>query len=172
MKPPIIETERLILRPLKTSDAEHIFKTWASDPRVTKYMLYTTHENSQVTYEWLKSVEEGESGPDYDWGFELKSTGQLIGSGGLAYHADEDAYAVGYNLAYDYWHQGYAPEAAKAFVAYFKSVGGKKIFSRHALENENSGKVMKKIGMHYVCDSTMTKFDGTVLPVKKYEMDL
>lgn len=172
MKAPIIETERLVLRPLTTDDAEHIFKTWASDPRVTKYMLYSPHESSKNTYDWLKSIEDTIEGPDYDWGFELKETGKLIGSGGLYYRKDEDAYNMGYNLAFDYWHHGYAYEAAKAFIEYIKTVGGKKITSTHAIENINSGKVMMKLGLHYVCENTMYCFDGTTMPGKKYEMDI
>ena len=43
------ETERLILRPLEIADAEHIFNTWTSDPRVTKYLTYTTHKCAEVT---------------------------------------------------------------------------------------------------------------------------
>lgn len=172
MKTPIIETERLILRPLTTSDAEHIFKTWASDPRVTKYMIYSTHKSSQDTYEWLKTVETSLSGTDYDWGFELKATGKLIGSGGLYYKEKENAYNMGYNIAFDYWHKGYTYEAAKAFIEYIKTIGGKKITSSHAIENINSGKVMQKLGMHYVCDNEIVCFDGTVMASKKYEMDI
>lgn len=36
-----IETERLILRPLATADAEAVFE-WVSDERVAKYM-FTIH---------------------------------------------------------------------------------------------------------------------------------
>lgn len=39
----ILETERLILRPLSVADAQAIFDRWTSDPVVTKYMRYSTH---------------------------------------------------------------------------------------------------------------------------------
>ena len=40
-KEPILETERLILRPIKLDDAEACF-SWNIDERVTKFMSYTT----------------------------------------------------------------------------------------------------------------------------------
>ncbi|MDE6579101.1 MAG: GNAT family N-acetyltransferase, partial [Ruminiclostridium sp.] len=51
-----IETERLILRPLEIADTEHIFSTWTSDPRVTRFMIYATHKNAEETRQWLESV--------------------------------------------------------------------------------------------------------------------
>lgn len=171
MTTPILQTERLILRPLTTKDAEYIYKTWTSDPRVAKYMLYTTHQNSKVTFEWLKTVEDNLDGDNYDWGFELKATGCLIGSGGL-YLNDDKSYTIGYNFAFDYWHQGFATEAAKAFVEFAKSIGIKKLISRHAIPNIYSGKVMQKIGMHCLGETTMTRFNGEVFPAIKYELDL
>ena len=41
MSIPVIETERLILRPLVPEDAEAVF-AWTGDERVTKYMNYST----------------------------------------------------------------------------------------------------------------------------------
>ena len=41
-KEPILETERLVLRPLTVDDAEAVFE-WTSDPRVAKYMSYPRH---------------------------------------------------------------------------------------------------------------------------------
>ena len=43
-KEPIIETERLILRPITLDDAEACFG-WNSDERVTKYMAYSTYSD-------------------------------------------------------------------------------------------------------------------------------
>lgn len=45
----IIETERLILRPFRTEDAEPMFRNWASDPEVTKFLTWPTHESVEVS---------------------------------------------------------------------------------------------------------------------------
>ena len=37
----VIETERLILRPLNIDDADAVFQ-WVSDERVARYMIYNT----------------------------------------------------------------------------------------------------------------------------------
>lgn len=57
MKEPVLETERLILRPLTIKDAEDVFK-WASDERVAKYMIYPRHENIETTIAWLESLKD------------------------------------------------------------------------------------------------------------------
>ena len=49
MKLNFIETERLLLRKIKETDAEPMFRNWASDPEVTKYMTWNAHENIEVT---------------------------------------------------------------------------------------------------------------------------
>ena len=43
-----IETDRLLLRKPKKEDAEPMFKNWASDEEVTKYMTWISHENIEV----------------------------------------------------------------------------------------------------------------------------
>ncbi|MBR2067612.1 MAG: GNAT family N-acetyltransferase, partial [Solobacterium sp.] len=40
-----IETSRLILRKLNDDDAEAMFRNWASDNEVTKYLTWPTHNN-------------------------------------------------------------------------------------------------------------------------------
>ena len=80
MYTPILETERLILRPLCVEDAPAVF-AWASDERVAKYMTYPKHEAIDTTLEWLRSIDHS-SDADYDFGFVEKTSGELIGSGG------------------------------------------------------------------------------------------
>ncbi len=48
-KEPIIETNRLILRPLTLDDAEACY-SWNSDDRVTKYMSYSTYTDISQTF--------------------------------------------------------------------------------------------------------------------------
>ena len=62
----VIETERLILRPLCDKDRDAIFK-WVSDEDVAKYMVYNTYTSKDQVSEWityLKSVEN-----EYHFGF-------------------------------------------------------------------------------------------------------
>ena len=84
---PVLQTERLVLRPLKLEDAEHIFKSWSSDPETVKYMQWDVHTNIKDTEEWLIAEEKAlDSDENYTWGFVLKDTGSLIGSGGFIYN--------------------------------------------------------------------------------------
>ena len=171
---PILETERLILRPMTVADAEHVFRTWASDPRVTKYMTYSTHANIETTTRWLADIEQNQQDEtSMDIGFVLKKTGRLIGCGGAYYKADKNAYSIGYNIAYEYWGEGYTTEAMQAIVDYLaEKRDAKRFIAEHAVENPASGRVMEKLGMKYYADGSYTCFDGQVFQAKLYKMDL
>ena len=39
----IIETERILLRRFSKDDAEAMYRNWASDPEVTKYLTWPAH---------------------------------------------------------------------------------------------------------------------------------
>ena len=53
-----IETERLILRPLKIDDAEAVYQ-WVSDERVAKYMVYNTYTSLEAVVEWRMVSTDG-----------------------------------------------------------------------------------------------------------------
>lgn len=61
MKTPILESKRVILRPLTVADAKTAFNNWTSDDRVTKYMRYNSHTSIDDTIGWLRFVEEAEN---------------------------------------------------------------------------------------------------------------
>ena len=44
-----IETKRLLLRRFTVADADKMFENWASDPEVTRYLMWPTHESVEVT---------------------------------------------------------------------------------------------------------------------------
>lgn len=155
-----IETERLIIRPVVPEDAEAVF-IWVSDPEVTKYMLYSTYTDVESTREWLagRDLEDEDS---YDLGFVCKETGELIGMGGLFYEPDEDLWTIGYNLRKDYWGRGLVPEAMRGIIAEIqKKRKIREIRGEFAVENAKSGRVMEKLGMHFLKESEFTKFDGS-----------
>ncbi|MGN0533614.1 MAG: GNAT family N-acetyltransferase, partial [Eubacterium sp.] len=101
-KEPILETERLILRPITLDDAEACF-SWNSDERVTKFMSYPTVTDISQTIEWIKSTLVDEK--EWNWAFVLKEENKVIGSGGIGPSDKIQGYwGMGYNLHYDYWH--------------------------------------------------------------------
>lgn len=156
-----IETKRLILRTVTPDDAEAIFQ-WASDPDVNKYMIYPLHKDTEVTREWLKSRDI--NGKDeFDLGFVLKETGELIGQGGMFYHEDIDAWSIGYNLRKEYWGRGLVPEAIQAIIdCVDREKGVRAVVGEFAKDNQKSGRVMEKLGMMYWKDSQYAKLDGSV----------
>ena len=74
----VIETERLLPRPLTTADAEAEF-VWLSDPEVNRFMPYNLYTSVEQAVTWLRSVEECED--EYHFGFVRKADGLLIGAG-------------------------------------------------------------------------------------------
>lgn len=162
MRTPVLETERLILRPLKVEDAQEVFDNWTSDPDVAKYMVWSTHADVSVTKAWMEELQAELDSDNYEWGFERKNDGKLIGSGSIYYKESTQAYALGYNIMKDCWNQGYTTEAAQVILQFGIDVlGAKKFVAKHAKDNPNSGKVMEKVGFHYVEDGVCDSFDGT-----------
>ena len=158
----VLKTERLILRPLSIADADTIFESWTSDPKVAKYMNWNLHQRVEDTKEWLRFEEEniGKS-TNYTWGFVLKETGELFGSGGINYNSDYEMFELGYNIMQKYWNQGFTTEAAKKIIDFaIKELGIKRLFCRHAKDNIASGKVIEKLGFTYQNNGTYTSLDG------------
>ena len=166
-----IETDRLLIRNLKPGDEQAVF-AWAGDPDVAKYMIYPQYRSEADGIQWLKDREMKTDDPDdYDLGFVLKETGELIGGGGLVYHQDTDIWKIGYNLRKDVWGNGYVPEALIAIMDEIrKSRKIRAIEGIFAVENHKSQRVMEKLGMTYVEDTEYEKLDGSVhFRAKKYQ---
>ncbi|MDE6168867.1 MAG: GNAT family N-acetyltransferase, partial [Acetatifactor sp.] len=101
----VIETERLILRPFRMEDAEPVFRNWASDPRVTKFLTWPTHESVETTEKVLKDWVEKNNDPiNYQWAIELKEIHEPVGSISAVKTDDRTQSAtVGYCVGYAWW---------------------------------------------------------------------
>ena len=176
MKTPILETERMILRPVRMEDAEDIYERWTSDDRVSKYVRWSTHKSVLDTKEWLKEEVAGIDGDkSYQWGFTLKDTGYLFGSGGIFINKDKNVYELGYNIMHDFWGQGYTTEAVKEIINFaFKELGITELVACHAVDNPASGAVMMKCGFVYEGEHEIhQKFDGSeTYDTKVYKLKL
>ncbi len=146
-----IETERLILRKAVLSDAEPMFRNWANDPEVTKFLTWPPHESVEATRDlltrWLKEYEKVDY---YQWMIVLKEIGQPIGSLMASTVGRAQSAHIGYCIGKAWWHQGIMSEALQAVMAYlFDEVGYHRIEAMHDPNNPRSGWVMRKCGMKY-----------------------
>ena len=147
-----IETKRLILRRFTLDDALPMYRNWASDHEVTKYLTWQTHENAEQTKSVLESwISSYENEDKYIWCIAKKENDEPIGSIN-AFHYQEkiNAMEVGYCISRSYWHQGITSEALGAVMKYLlDEVGIDRIEARHDAINPNSGGVMLKCGMRH-----------------------
>ena len=147
-----IETARLILRQARREDAELMFRNWASDPEVTKYLTWPTHESVAVSEmvigSWIQGYEKENC---YQWMIVPKDLDEPIGT--ISVHEQNDALAkgeIGYCIGRNWWHRGIMTESLAAVIDYlFEEVGMNRIEAKHDTNNPNSGAVMRKCGMIY-----------------------
>ncbi|MGN1029213.1 MAG: GNAT family N-acetyltransferase, partial [Bacilli bacterium] len=146
-----IETERLILRRFKMEDAEAMYKNWASDAEVTKFLTWPLHSSNEVTkkvlQDWINNYEKDDF---YQWAIILKENGEEpIGTISVVDKDEEvNMVHIGYCIGTKWWNRGVTSEALMAIIKFFiKEVGVNRVESRHDPNNPNSGKVMMKCGM-------------------------
>lgn len=143
-----IFTKRLILRRYAIADAEQMFRNWANDPEVTKYLTWPPHGSVEVTRGILESwVADYEKTDFYQWAIELE--GQAIGSISVVELKERAGVAeIGYCLGKAWWHQGIMSEALHGVMKFlFEEIGVNCITAKHDVLNPHSGDVMKKCGM-------------------------
>ena len=143
----VLKTERLTLRPMQVRDAEDMYRNWAADPEVTKYLTWQPHASLDVTRAILADWEAQYGKPDYyHWGMELD--GQLIGAVSVV-DVNERARAMelGYCMSRVHWGKGLMTEAVCAVRDYlFGEVNANRLVIRHAVQNPASGRVAEKCG--------------------------
>ena len=169
----LMETSRLLLRPFRVEDAETMFRNWAGDPRVTRYLLWRAHQTVDETRSVLEYWQRQYSRKDfYEWGIVLKDSGQLIGSVGATKAAGHQCLEVGYCIGYPWWGRGICPEALyRVMDFFFCEVGCRQLIAMHAIENPSSGRVMEKCGMvRRPGDSVPVSTENGLYNCRVYEM--
>ena len=147
-----LETDRLRLRKLRKEDAQRIFDYWASDPEVTKYLLWNPHESETYSRRYLVYLQSRyRAGDFYDWAVVWRETGKMIGTCGFTnLRLETNSGEVGYVLNPDFWGMGIAPEAVKRVLRFgFLELRLHRLEARYMIGNDRSRRVMDKVGMRF-----------------------
>ncbi len=155
----ILETDRLILRPLELSDAEGMF-AMDINPNVHKYLwqipVQTIEDSIKIIEYVRRQYEKNNIGR---FATILKETGEFIGWTGIKYIDDHvengntNFYDYGYRLDEKFWAKGYATEASVAWLDYgFKQMNIPLMNAYTHSQNGASNHILQKVGMDFVQD--------------------
>jgi RimJ/RimL family protein N-acetyltransferase len=146
---PLIETARLTLRTFRLDDLPR-YAELNADPEVTRYLggPLTSEESNDIA-EYANEVHAREGIGLL--AVERRDDGAFLGMCGLHhFHPYPDEVEVGWRLAKSFWGNGYATEAATAWLEHgFEGSGMPRVISVTDPENRRSLAVMERLGMTF-----------------------
>ncbi len=159
-----MRSERLLLRRWRPSDLAP-FAALNADPRVMRHFPATLSRAESDAF--ADGIEDHFAAKGFGlWAVEVPGGAPFIGFVGLSVPRFEASFTpcveIGWRLAAEHWGRGYAPEAARAALAFgFDTLALREILSFTAMANQPSRRVMEKLGMtHDPADD----FDHSALP--------
>lgn len=157
----VIETDRLILRPMRITDVDDLLE-YQSDPEIVKYIPWPPRTRVQVieaaektiatcTFDiqdendYIVLVWELKNGP----GVENNEIGQVIGQSNMGLVSKRDSCAnIGWVTHRGFQRQGYALEATKALMHFgFDALPIHRIIADIDTRNPESAAMAEKLGM-------------------------
>lgn len=153
------ETARLLLRPLKLSDAEALFEL-NKNPEVHKYLWQTPEKEIEESIKVIEYVQKQYKENNIGrFATVLKETGEFIGWTGIKFVNDHvengntNFYDYGYRLAEPFWNKGYATEATKFWLDFgFSQMNIEKMNAYTHAQNGASNHILEKAGMSLIED--------------------
>ena len=147
----ILETERLILRPWKLTDAEYLFQ-YASHPAVGPIAGWSPHtsvENSREIIQNVLSVPESYAVVLKELSHPVGSIGLMIGSASNMGIPNTEG-EIGYWIGVPFWGQGFIPEASCKIMQHgFEDLGLQRLWCGYFDGNNKSKRVQEKCGFTY-----------------------
>lgn len=145
--PHSFETDRIIARLPRASDAALLFDSYTSDPTVVRYLMWTPHQSIHETERFIddciSAVETGTRFP-----YVLGTRGQPNDPiGMLEARVSQHTVDLGYVLAPRYWGQGLMPEAVRSLSEW--ALTQERFFRVQAfcdVENKASQRTLEKAG--------------------------
>jgi RimJ/RimL family protein N-acetyltransferase len=155
----VLQTDRLILRPLLPGDTE-AYAAMRYHPEVAKWLLPAPGDPIDaargVIERHAASWRDRGYGP---WG--VFREGRLIGQAGLNFVPEFGETEVLWSLHPEGWGEGFATEAGRAALEFgFSTLGLQTIFAMTKPDNRASQAVMKRLGLVYRKDVVYRAIDS------------
>ena len=182
--PPLIASNRLLLRPWQDDDAPLLYR-YASDPDVGPRAGWAPHQSVEESLHIIQPVFRNPT----TWAIIRKEDDLLVGAIGYGPSCDchlparEGEPTVGYWIAKPFWNQGLCTEALQLLIAHHRQQNESNennennevsthaipsLISGHFIDNPASGRVMEKCGFLPTGDICydLTLHSGTARPIR------
>lgn len=168
-----IITDNLILRNATINDLDEIYSNVWKDYDLAKYMLWQVSTDLEEAKNRLDRTIKYQLSNDVFF-VTLKSTGEVIGFGGII-KKDDDVYEdTGLCICKKYQQKGYGKELLKALEKIvFEEYNGKRFIYSCFKENEPSQKLCKSLGFKYMFSTPgIRDYDNYNYICNYYNLDL
>ena len=155
----ILDTERLILRPLRKSDAEAIARQ-INDWEVVKNLALVQYPyDLAMAHDYIERTLKQKPETAETFAVVKRHDGAFIGDIGLRKKTDVPGGGLGIDIGYwfgrAHWGQGFGSEAVARAVAYgFEGCGAEQIWAALDKTNVGSRRVLEKAGLRPVAATT------------------
>jgi RimJ/RimL family protein N-acetyltransferase len=146
MKAPVLESERLLLKPLSSDYASESYVAWLNDPEVTAYLETPVPYTADDLREFLANVDRSDM---LFWAIIVKASGTHIGNLKIDPVNERHRFAeygilIGDKRSHG---KGFAREASELAIAYcFDELDLRKITLGVVAQNEPAVKLYQKMG--------------------------
>ena len=169
---PVMETKRLILRPIAKEDKEAVFE-YAQNKLVGPNAGWKPHLDISESVKFIEyCLKKRDFGQPGNYAVVFKENNKMIGT--IEVHSFKGHKGeVGFVLHPDYWNRGIMTEAAKILIIYaFEIIGLKRLSYNHFMFNDRSKRVCEKLGFKFegVLRKKFMMYDGSFVDEAVYSL--
>lgn len=147
----ILPTPRLILRDFEANDWNRVFE-YQSEPEYARFNSWNQRTAKDVKAFVNRFIDWQYETPRtrYQLAIVLRSEQKVIGNCGVRSTSPWNDAEIGFELDRQYWHQGYATEAANAVLEFaFTRLNLPQVRAHCVSENLASAAVLRRLGMTF-----------------------
>lgn len=143
MTRPVMETARLILRPLRAEDADALHAAYSDVAANT----YNSHPATASIAETRERVARAVADPSWRaWAITRRGDDTAIGTVASFEKRQGKVTEIGYQLSRDHWGEGYVTEAVAALLDLLFAEGQRRVFADTDPDNRASIAVVERLG--------------------------
>lgn len=150
-----MQAERLVLRPMRQADAERLHTVY-SDPCVMRYVPGGPLGRAGTAARVRSAVEHQLTYGFSKWAVILADGGEVIGDCGIQHLEGGPAIELGFHIRRSHWGDGYATEAARAWLSRAQASRPEPLVAIVDPRNTASVRVLRKLRMR--CTGRGTHF--------------